>query len=75
MTAGTGIRHSEKDDHPTASPAADRPLDLVQMWVVPDENEVMPGYEQLELDPSDFQGRLAVVASGIASALSSAARS
>ena len=34
--------------------------------MVPDENEVAPGYEQLELDPSDFQGRLAVVASGIA---------
>jgi quercetin 2,3-dioxygenase len=66
MTAGAGIRHSEKNDHPAASPAAGRPLDLVQMWVVPDENEVAPGYEQLELDPSDFQGRLAVVASGIA---------
>jgi hypothetical protein len=35
------------------------------MWVVPDENEVAPGYEQLELDPSDIQGRLAVVASGM----------
>ncbi len=66
MSAGTGIRHSEKNDHPTGSPAAGRPLDLVQMWVVPDENEVAPGYEQLELDPSDFQGRLAVVASGMA---------
>jgi len=36
------------------------------MWVVPDEPEVAPGYEQLELDPSDLQGRLAVVASGMA---------
>jgi redox-sensitive bicupin YhaK (pirin superfamily) len=36
------------------------------MWVVPDEPEVAPGYEQLELDPSDIQGRLAVVASGMA---------
>ena len=35
------------------------------MWVVPDENEAAPGYEQLELDPSDLQGRLAVVASGM----------
>jgi redox-sensitive bicupin YhaK (pirin superfamily) len=61
MTAGTGIRHSEKNDRP----AADRPLDLIQMWVVPDEAEVAPGYEQLELDPSDLQGRLAVVASGM----------
>jgi redox-sensitive bicupin YhaK (pirin superfamily) len=61
MTAGTGIRHSEKNDRP----AADQPLDLVQMWVVPDENEVTPGYEQLELDPADLQGRLATVASGM----------
>jgi redox-sensitive bicupin YhaK (pirin superfamily) len=65
MTAGTGIRHSEKNDHSAVNPDAGRPLDLVQMWVVPDENEVAPGYEQLELDPSDIQGRLAVVASGM----------
>jgi quercetin 2,3-dioxygenase len=60
MTAGTGIRHSEKNDR-----SADQQLDLVQMWVVPDEPEVAPGYEQLELDPSDFEGRLAVLASGM----------
>jgi redox-sensitive bicupin YhaK (pirin superfamily) len=65
MTAGTGIRHSEKNDRPAVNPGARQPLDLVQMWVVPDETEVMPGYEQLELDPSDLQGRLAVVASGM----------
>jgi hypothetical protein len=65
MTAGTGIQHSEKNDRPAVSPGARQPLDLVQMWVVPDETEVMPGYEQLELDPSDLQGRLAVVASGM----------
>src|SRR5580693_1377616 len=65
MTAGTGIRHSEKNDRPAVSPDGERPLDLIQMWVVPDEPEVAPGYEQLELDPSDLQGRLAVVASGM----------
>jgi quercetin 2,3-dioxygenase len=65
MTAGTGIRHSEKNDRPAVNPDADRPLDLIQMWVVPDEPEVAPGYEQLELDPSDLQGHLAVVASGM----------
>ena len=65
LTAGTGIRHSEKNDQPAVSPDAGQPLDLVQMWVVPDENEVAPGYEQLELGPSDIQGRLAVVASGM----------
>jgi redox-sensitive bicupin YhaK (pirin superfamily) len=65
MTAGTGIRHSEKNDRAAVDPDAGRPLDLIQMWVVPDEPEVTPGYEQLELDPADLQGRLAVVASGM----------
>src|ERR1700756_3782586 len=65
MTAGTGIRHSERNDHSAVNPDAIQPLDLVQMWVVPDEDEVTPGYEQLEMDPCDIQGRLAVVASGI----------
>jgi quercetin 2,3-dioxygenase len=66
MTAGTGIRHSERNDRPAADPDANQPLDLIQMWVVPDESEIDPGYEQLELNPSDIQGRLAVVASGMA---------
>src|SRR3984893_17675446 len=35
MTAGTGIRHSEKNDQPAVNPDAGQPLDLVQMWVVP----------------------------------------
>ena len=65
MTAGTGIRHSEKNDHSAVNPGAVQPLDLVQMWIIPDEDEVTPGYEQLEMDPSDIQGRLAVVASGM----------
>ena len=66
MTAGTGIRHSEKNDRSAVNPDADRPVELIQMWVIPDEPEVTPGYEQLELDPADTQGRLAVVASGMA---------
>jgi quercetin 2,3-dioxygenase len=65
MTAGTGIWHSEKNDQPAVNPAPASRCTWVQMWVVPDENEVAPGYEQLELDPSDIQGRLAVVASGM----------
>src|SRR6266568_3184172 len=52
MTAGTGIRHSEKNDRSAVNPGAGQPLDLIQMWVVPEEPEVAPGYEQLELDAS-----------------------
>ena len=73
MTAGTGIRHSEKNDQPAVNPDVGQPLDLIQMWVVPDEREVAPGYEQLELDSSDLHGRLAVVASGMARHRSQAA--
>jgi quercetin 2,3-dioxygenase len=58
MTAGRGIRHSEKNGDA-------RPLDLIQMWVVPDELEVTPGYERLELEETEMQDRLAVVASGM----------
>jgi quercetin 2,3-dioxygenase len=66
MTAGRGIRHSEKNDHPAGAPHAGRPLELVQMWVAPDEADVAPGYEQLELDPADLHGKLLVLASGMA---------
>jgi redox-sensitive bicupin YhaK (pirin superfamily) len=65
MTAGTGIRHSERNDRPALTSGLDRPVELIQMWVVPDETEVSPGYEQTELDPQDLNGRLQVVASGL----------
>jgi quercetin 2,3-dioxygenase len=61
MTAGTGIWHSVRNDQVGVS----EPVDLVQMWAVPDEVEVTPGYEQLELSPYDFDGKLAVLASGM----------
>jgi len=64
MSAGRGIRHSERNDHAGAHPDARRPVDLVQMWVVPDRAEIDPGYAQLELDPSELDGALRVVASG-----------
>src|ERR1700757_4183938 len=44
MLAGTGILHSEKND-----PRAE-PVHFVQMWVVPDEPGISPGYQQLEID-------------------------
>ena len=61
MTAGTGILHSEKND--TLSPDA---VHFVQMWVVPDEPGLTPGYQQLDLPSSELTGRFATVASGIA---------
>ncbi len=70
MSAGAGILHSEKNDswrlaQPDATQHRD-PVHFVQMWVVPDEQGVTPGYEQLEIDDALLSGGLVPVASGMA---------
>ena len=66
MSAGKGILHSEKNDSWRLDGArhAD-PVHFVQMWVVPDEGGITPGYEQLEIEAELLAGRLATVASGM----------
>jgi quercetin 2,3-dioxygenase len=68
MSAGTGILHSEKNDSWRISdhPPHDEPVHFVQMWVVPDEVGITPGYEQLEIAHDLLAGSLVPVASGIA---------
>jgi redox-sensitive bicupin YhaK (pirin superfamily) len=63
MSAGTGILHSEKNDH--RAPSDGEPVHFVQMWVVPDEPGIAPGYEQLEIDDELLRGGLVTVASGM----------
>ncbi|WP_218041004.1 pirin family protein [Acrocarpospora macrocephala] len=66
MSAGTGILHSEKNDSWRLEGAKhEEPVHFVQMWVVPDEARIAPGYEQLELDDALLRGKLAIVASGM----------
>jgi hypothetical protein len=71
MSAGTGILHSEKNDSwrlagPGQDDVAHRdPVHFVQMWVVPDERGIDPGYEQLEIDHELLSGGLVTVASGM----------
>jgi len=69
MSAGTGILHSEKNDDWTLTGASehDRPVHFVQMWVVPDESAVTPGYEQLDVTAQLGAGGLVTVASGMPS--------
>lgn len=66
MSAGTGILHSEKNDSwRVAGERHNDPVHLVQMWVVPDESGITPGYEQLEIDNELLNGGLVTVASGM----------
>jgi len=67
MSAGTGIMHSEKNDswRLSGEQQHDDPVHFVQMWVVPDEQGITPGYEQLEIDQNLLGGGLVTVASGM----------
>ncbi len=57
MTAGTGIRHSEFNGSNT------EPLRFLQMWVLPRENGLTPGYVQKRFGRDDKCGRLALLVS------------
>jgi redox-sensitive bicupin YhaK (pirin superfamily) len=66
MSAGTGIQHSEKNDSwRLQGERHSDPVHFVQMWVVPDEDGITPGYEQLEIDHELLSGSLVPVASGM----------
>jgi redox-sensitive bicupin YhaK (pirin superfamily) len=57
MSAGTGVAHSEFN----ASP--DEPVHFLQIWLLPRERGLPPGYEQRSFSPGERQGKLRVVAS------------
>jgi redox-sensitive bicupin YhaK (pirin superfamily) len=66
MSAGRGIVHSEKNDSWRLAGDVHRdPVHFVQMWVVPDEPNITPGYEQLEIEHELLAGGLVPVASGM----------
>jgi redox-sensitive bicupin YhaK (pirin superfamily) len=67
MSAGTGILHSEKNDswRLRGGDSHSDPVHFVQMWVVPDEAGIEPGYQQLEIDDALLQSGLTTVASGM----------
>ena len=80
MSAGTGILHSEKNDSwrltggetliaaggsSRETLIAAEPVHFIQMWVVPDETGIIPGYQQLEIDDELLSGGLVTIASGM----------
>lgn len=56
MTAGTGIRHSEYNA------SATDPVHFLQIWIVPRQGGLTPGYEQKSF-AAELDGRLRVIAS------------
>ena len=57
MTAGTGVRHSEFN-------ASDKePVHFLQIWVLPEEEGLAPGYEQRAFADAEKRGKLRLVAS------------
>lgn len=59
MSAGTGVLHSEKNG------SVGERVHFVQMWVVPDESGIEPGYQQAETDTGQLSGALTTIASGM----------
>jgi redox-sensitive bicupin YhaK (pirin superfamily) len=47
LSAGSGVRHSERND----APGADEPTRFVQMWVLPDEPGLRPSYDLAAVSP------------------------
>ncbi|MGE5145124.1 MAG: pirin family protein [Candidatus Eiseniibacteriota bacterium] len=57
MTAGTGVRHSEFN-------ASDQePVHFLQIWILPEQDGLAPGYEQRAFSDAEKRGRLRLVAS------------
>jgi len=57
MTAGTGVRHSEKN------PSKEDSVHLLQIWILPDTLNLEPGYEQKAFSEDERRGRLKLIAS------------
>lgn len=57
MTAGTGIMHSEYN------PSEQEPVHFLQIWIIPETQDLEPGYQQLTFTQQDKLGRLLAVGS------------
>jgi redox-sensitive bicupin YhaK (pirin superfamily) len=58
MSAGTGIRHSEYNASKTDQ------VHMLQIWIMPNQRGVAPGYEQKTFPPAEKQGKLLRIAQG-----------
>ena len=59
MSAGTGIQHSEMNNDPN------NPINLFQIWIMPNKNDVTPRYDQQKFKATDRKNKLQVLVSSI----------
>ena len=57
MSAGTGVRHSE------ANPSADTPVHLLQIWILPEEQNLPPEYEEKKFSDDEKRNQLRLIVS------------
>ncbi len=57
MSAGTGIQHSEYNASKT------EPVHFLQIWLLPEQKNIAPGYEQKTFTEAEKQGQLRLVGS------------
>src|SRR6476620_4582060 len=57
MSAGTGVAHSEKNKN------SDKPVNFLQIWVFPKEQNIAPRYDQRTFNEADKHNKLATIVS------------
>ena len=57
MSAGTGIFHSEKNG------SSSDPVKFLQIWILPNERDIIPRYHQISLGPDQRKGQWQLVVS------------
>lgn len=57
MSSGTGVRHRE------ANPSPDTPVHLLQIWILPDEQNRPPEYEEKKFSDDEKRNRLRLIVS------------
>src|SRR3989442_12616186 len=62
MSAGTGVTHSE------SNPSPDEPVHLLQIWILPSEEGILPDYEEKRFADDEKRNKLRLIISPNAAA-------
>ncbi len=59
MSAGAGLMHSEMNN------SSSEPINLFQIWIIPNKSGVLPRYDQQKFDVSERKNKLQLLVSSI----------